>query len=121
MRLVVSRWIQTLDLSSVWIGARLLALPESLLLRLALGALVQAVASWSEGWAGSSSSEGIAVMLSPENMRLPSSCQCSSCSSSTAPTRRVIAASLGKMPTTRVRRLISSLTRSSRLVLQTFL
>ena len=33
----------------------------------------------------------------------------------------VIAASLGKMPTTRVRRLISSLTRSSRLVLQTFL
>jgi hypothetical protein len=34
--------------------------------------------------------------------------------------RRPLAASLGKMPTTLVRRLISSLTRSSRLVLQTF-
>src|SRR5918995_7139267 len=33
-----------------------------------------------------------------------------------APTRRVIAASLGKMPTTSVRRLISPLTRSSGLV-----
>jgi len=62
----------------------------------------------------------MAAMLSAENIRRPSSCQCSSCSSSTAPTRRVIAASLGKMPTTRVRRLTSSFTRSSRLVLQTF-
>ena len=49
-----------------------------------------------------------------------SSCQCSSCSSSTAPTRRVIEASFGKIPTTRVRRLTSSLRRSSRLVLHTF-
>jgi hypothetical protein len=38
----------------------------------------------------------MAAMLSAENMRRPSSCQCSSCYSSTAPTRRVIAASLGK-------------------------
>ena len=38
------------------------------------------------------SSEGMAAMLSAENMRRPSSCQCSSCSSSTAPTRRVMAA-----------------------------
>lgn len=36
------------------------------------------------------------------------------------PTRWMIAASLGKISTTLVRRLISSLTRSSRLVLQTF-
>ena len=49
-----------------------------------------------------------------------SSCQCSSCSSSTAPTRRVIEASFGKIPTTLVRRLTSSLRRSSRLVLHTF-
>src|SRR6478752_6498124 len=38
------------------------------------------------------------------------------CSSRMAPTRRVIASSLGKMPTTSVRRLISPLTRSSGLV-----
>ena len=38
------------------------------------------------------------------------------CSSRMAPTRRVMAASLGKMPTTSVRRLISPLTRSSGLV-----
>jgi hypothetical protein len=47
------------------------------------------------------------AMLSAENMRRPSSCQCSCCSSNTAPTRRVMAASLGKMPTTRVRRLLN--------------
>jgi hypothetical protein len=46
----------------------------------------------------------MAAMLSAKNMRLPSSCQCSSCSNNTAPTRRVLAASLRKMPTTRVRR-----------------
>ena len=39
---------------------------------------------------------------------------------STASTRRMIAALLGKMPTTRVRNLISSLTRSNRLVLPLF-
>ena len=65
-----------------------------------------------------SPSSGMVAMLSAENMRRPSSCQCSCCSSSTAPTRRVIEASVGKIPTTRVRRLISSFTRSSRLVLQ---
>ena len=43
-------------------------------------------------------------MLSAETMRQPSSCQRSSCSRSTAPTRRVIAALLGKMPSTRMRR-----------------
>jgi len=59
-------------------------------------------------------------MLSGENIRLPWSCQSSSCSSSTAPTRRVIEASFGKMPTTRVRRFTSSFNRSSRLVLHTF-
>ena len=69
-------------------------------------------------WLGMSPSSGMVAMLSAENMRRPSSCQCSCCSSSTAPTRRVIEASLGKIPTTRVRRLISSFTRSSRLVLQ---
>ncbi len=40
------------------------------------------------------------AMLSAENMRRPSSCQCSSCSSSTASTKLVIPASLGMMPTT---------------------
>lgn len=70
--------------------------------------------------AGMSPSSGMAAMLSAENIRRPSSCQCSCCSSSTAPTRRMIEASLGKIPTTRVLRLISSLIRSSRLVLQTF-
>ena len=49
----------------------------------------QAVVSCSEGFTGSSSSAGMALMLSAENMRRPSSCQCSSCSSSTAPTKRV--------------------------------
>jgi hypothetical protein len=38
------------------------------------------------------------------------------CSSRIAPTRRVIASSLGKMPTTSVRRLISPLRRSIGLV-----
>ena len=57
-------------------------------------------------------------MLPAENIRLPSSCQCSSYSSSTAPTRRVIEASFGKMPTTRVWRFNSSFNRSSSLVLQ---
>src|SRR3712207_7004385 len=41
-------------------------------------------------------------------------------SASTAPTRRRTAGSLGKMPTTRARRLISLLTRSSGLVDQIF-
>src|SRR3954453_21258634 len=41
-------------------------------------------------------------------------------SASTAPTRRITAASLGKMPTTRALRLISLLTRSSGLVDQVF-
>src|SRR3954449_8854040 len=41
-------------------------------------------------------------------------------SASTAPTRRITAASLGKIPTTRARRLISLLTRSSGLVDQIF-
>ena len=41
------------------------------------------------------------------------SCHSSSCSSSRAPTRPVTAASLGRMPTTSVRRLISALSRSS--------
>src|SRR6188472_1933721 len=41
-------------------------------------------------------------------------------SARTAPTRRITAASLGKMPTTRARRLISLLTRSSGLVDQIF-
>jgi hypothetical protein len=45
-------------------------------------------------------------LLSAENMRRPSSCQCSCCSSNTAPTRRRIAGSLRKMPTTLVRRLM---------------
>ena len=79
----------------------------------------QAVAFCSEGCVGRSSSEGLAAMLSAENMRRPSSCQCSFSFTNTAPTRRVIAASLGRIPTMRVRRLITSLTRSSRLVLQT--
>ena len=51
----------------------------------------------------------MAAMLSAENMRRPSSCQCSCCSSNTAPTRRMIEASLGKMPTTLVRRLMEEL------------
>ena len=68
-------------------------------------------------------------MLSAENMRRSSSCQCSSCSSSTVTTSRSIAASLGKMPSLQVRRLITALLsaprcatlkRSSRLVHQTF-
>ena len=70
--------------------------------------------------AGRSFINGMAAMLSAENFRLPSSCQCSSCSSSTAPTKRVIEASFGTMPTTRVRRFTSSFSRSSRLVLHTF-
>ena len=41
-------------------------------------------------------------------------------SASTAPTRRITAASLGEMPTTRARRLISLFTRSSGLVDQIF-
>src|SRR3954452_2160254 len=41
-------------------------------------------------------------------------------SASTAPTRRITAASLGKIPTTRARRLISLLTRASGLVEQIF-
>ena len=53
--------------------------------------------------AGSASRAGMAAMLSAVNMRRPSSCQFSSCSSSTAPTSRVIEASFGKMPTTRAR------------------
>ena len=54
--------------------------------------------------AGLSPSSGMAAMLSAETMQRPSSCQCSCCSSSTVPTRRVIAASLGQIPTTRERR-----------------
>jgi len=79
----------------------------------------QAAASCSEACLGSASRAGIAAMLSAENIRRPSSCQCSSYFSSTAPTRRVMAASLEMIPTTRVRRLTSSFPRSSRLVLQT--
>jgi hypothetical protein len=45
-------------------------------------------------------------MLSAENMRRPSHCQCSSGSSCTAPSRRAIASSLAKMPTSRVRPLM---------------
>ena len=45
-------------------------------------------------------------MLSAENMRRLSHCQCSSGSSCTAPSRRAIASSLAKMPTSRVRRLM---------------
>jgi hypothetical protein len=56
--------------------------------------------------AGSSSRSGIRAMLSAENMRRPSSCQCSCCSSSTAPTKRMIAGSFRKMPTTLLRRLM---------------
>ena len=48
----------------------------------------------------------MAAMLSAENMRRPSHCQCSSGSSCTAPSRRAIASSLAKMPTSRVRRLM---------------
>jgi hypothetical protein len=55
---------------------------------------------------GRSSRSGIRAMLSAEYMRRPSSCQCSCCSRSTAPTKRMIAGSLGKMPTTLVRRLM---------------
>ena len=47
------------------------------------GACPQAVTSCSDGWAGSSSSEGMAAMLSAEKILRPSSWQCSSCSSST--------------------------------------
>ena len=78
--------------------------------------------SQAQAWckAGRSSRSGIRAMLSAKNMRRPTSCQCSFCSSNTAPTRRMIAVSLGKMPKTLVRGLISSLTRSSSLVLQIF-
>lgn len=51
----------------------------------------------------------------------PSSCPFSSCISVTALIRRVIAASLGKVTTTRMQLLISSSTGSRWLVLQTFL
>jgi hypothetical protein len=57
-------------------------------------------------------------MVASEKKRRRSSCHSSGCSSSWLTTRRVIAASLGKMPTTFVRRLISLLSRSSGLVLQ---
>ena len=62
----------------------------------------------SEGCVDRSSSEGMSGILSAENILPPSSCLYSSCPSRTAPTRRVIAVSLGKIPTTRIRRLISS-------------
>ena len=56
--------------------------------------------------AGRSSSSGMAAMLSAENMRRASHCLCSSGSSCTAPSRRAIASSLAKMPTSRVRPLM---------------
>ena len=65
-----------------------------------------------------SSGSGILAMVASEKKRRRSSCHSSCCSSSWLPTRRMIAASLGKMPTTLVRRLISLLSRSSGLVLQ---
>ena len=86
---------------------------------LARPAETRQTAVWGLGWrwrygvvagdgfaAGSSSAAGgIAAIESSENILRPSSCQRSSCSNRTAPTRRVMEASLGKMPTTRVRRL----------------
>ena len=66
-----------------------------------------------------SSGSGILAMVASEKKRRRSSCHSSCCSSSWLPTNRTIAASLGKMPTTLVRRLISLFRRSSGLVLHT--
>lgn len=55
-----------------------------------------------------------------EKGRRSPDCHSSCKSASTAPTRRITAASLGKIPTTRARRLISLFTRSSGLVDQIF-
>src|SRR5215470_11397743 len=60
------------------------------------------------------------AMVSRVMYRARCTAHSSFCSSRIAPTRRVMAASLGKMPTTSVRRLISPLRRSSGLVLWIF-
>ena len=65
-----------------------------------------------------SSGSGILAMVASEKKGRRSSCHSSCWSGSWLPTNRTIAASLGKMPTTLVRRLISLFNRSSGLVLQ---
>lgn len=60
-------------------------------------------------------------MLLAEDMRRSLTCHFSSCYGSTAHPRMVIAVSLEKMLPTRFMRLMSLLTRLSRLVLQTLL
>ena len=75
-------------------------------------------AAWGGSWSRSGSlAGGVSSAMASSCMERCWSCYSSFCSRSTAPIRRTMAGSLGKIPTTSARRLTSLLSRSSGLVL----